>query len=434
MNAMLWIRGCREDYDGWGIPGWSWDEVEPVFKRMEDHHLADAAHGSGGPVKVTRVAHPDPVAERFVEAAAATGIERSDDLGGPELAGTGISPVTVWHGRRWSAARAYLAPAKRRKNLTVISKALVRRIVIRDGRALGVEWERRGRRGAAGSRGDVVLAAGAFGTPHLLQLSGVGDPEHLRSIGVECLADSPAVGAHLSEHPLALVNWELQPGNLGLSDATHPRYLLRWLTSGNGKLSSNIAEALAHIRSLPELRSPDFQLLFGPAFFWRHGEDEHATPAMVIAQSYWTPASRGWVRARSSDPREKPAVQLNLLAERADVGAMIRAIRRSREIAATEPLAAVVGAEIHPGEAVQSDAELEAWLRRTCEHTYHPSCTARMGAPGEGVLDAQLRVHGVAGLRVADASALPAITRANTNAPSILMGERVADFLRAHRR
>jgi choline dehydrogenase len=152
---------------------------------------------------------------------------------------------------------------------------------------------------------------------------------------------------------------------------------------------------------------------------------------MVIGQSYWTPASRGWVRARSSDPREKPAVQLNLLSERADVDAMIRAIRRWLEIAATEPLASVADAEIHPGEAVQSDAELEAWLRRTCEHTYHPSCTARMGEPGEGVLDAQLRVHGVAGLRVADASALPAIKHANTNAPSILMGERVADFLRA---
>ena len=431
MNAMLWVRGCREDYDGWGIPGWSWDEVEPFFRRMEDRHLGDAAHGRGGPVHVTRVAHPDPVAERFVEAAAATGIERSDDLSGPELAGTGISPVTVWHGRRWSAARGYLAPAKRRKNLTVIPKALVRRIVIRDGRALGVEWERRGRRG----RGRLARRHRALRgrVRHSAPAPALGSRRPASTCARSASSawpTSPAVGANLTEHPLTLVNWELQPGNLGLSDATHPRYLLRWLAGGSGKLSSNIAEALAHVRSLPELQSPDFQLLFGPAFFWRHGSEEHPTPAMVIAQSYWTPASRGWVRARSPDPREKPAVQLNLLSERADVEAIIRAIRRSREIAATEPLASVAGAEIHPGAAVQTDAELEAWIRRTCEHTYHPSCTARMGQPGEGVLDPQLRVHGVAGLRVADASALPAITRANTNAPSILMGERVAEFLR----
>lgn len=430
MNAMLWIRGCRGDYDGWGIPGWSWEEVEPFFLAMEDHHLADAAHGSGGPVHVTRMAHPDPVAERFVDAAAATGIPRSDDLSGPDLHGVGISPVTVWHGRRWSAARAYLAPARRRKNLTVLKHALACRVVIRDGRAVGVEFERRGKRTTAGARGDIVLAAGAFGTPHLLQLSGVGEAAHLREIGVDCVVDNPAVGANLAEHPMTLCNWELQPGNLGLSDATNPRYLLRWLTSGQGKLTSNIAEALAHVRSSPDLRDPDFQLVHGPAFFWQHGEGEHPTPAMVIGQSYWTPESRGWVKARSADPREKPAVQLNLLTDRRDVEAIIRAIRISREIAATAPLADVLGDEIHPGRAVETDEQLEGWIRRHCEHTYHPACSARMGDPDEGALDAQLRVRGLDGLRVADASALPVITRANTNAPAILMGERCAHFIR----
>jgi choline dehydrogenase len=434
MNAMLWIRGSREDYDGWGVPGWSWADVEPVFKRIEDHHLRDDDHGHGGPVHVTRMASPDPLTPLFVQAAVDNGIRASDDLSGPELEGAGVSPVTVWRGQRWNAARAYLRPARGRPNLEVATRALVRRIVIRDGRAVGVEYEQRSRgrtrTETATAGAEIVLSAGAFNTPHLLQLSGIGDPQHLREIGVECLVESPAVGMHLQEHPLTLVNWELNPGQLGLSDAGSLKYLLPWLLRGGGKLASNIAEALAHVRSRPELTSPDFQLLFGPAFFWQHGAVEHPRPALVIAQSYWTPRSRGHVRAVSADPRQKPAVLLNMLTEREDVEAIIRAIRLSRRIAATEPLASVIAAEIKPGSAFESDEQLEAWIRSDCEHTYHPACTARIGAPGDGVVDAELRVHGVQGLRVADASVLPTITRANTNAPAIMVGERCAEFIR----
>ncbi len=277
----------------------------------------------------------------------------------------------------------------------------------------------------------MILSAGAFNTPHLLQLSGIGPADHLRELGIDTLVDSPAVGANLSEHPATLINWELAAGQPGLSDATHPKWLLRWLIGGKGKLASNIAEALAHVRTREELEAPDFQLLFGPAFFWEHGTVEHPKPAMVIAQSYWTPASRGTVLARSRDPHELPEVRLNMLTEREDLEAMIRAIRLSREIAATAPLAEFVGEEIHPGAAVQSDGELEAWIRATAEHTYHPACTARMGEPGEGAVDAELRVHGVEGLRVADTSVLPTITRANTNAPAMMVGERCAEFIRA---
>lgn len=431
MNAMLWIRGHPLDYDGWGIEGWGWDDVRPVFERIERRSgIPGFATNADGPVHVTRARDADPLTERFVEAASAAGIPRNEDLSGPEE-GVGSSPVTVWKGRRWNAARAYLGKARKRSNLTVLTKALVKRIVFREGRAVGIEWERRGRKGAAGSRGDIVLSAGAFNTPHLLQLSGIGPASHLREIGIEPLSDSPAVGAHLTEHPLTLVNWELREGHLGLSDATHPKWLLRWLAGGRGKLSSNIAEALAHIRSEPDLEAPDFQLLFGPAFFWEHGAGEHAKPAMVIGQSLWTPKSRGTVLARSADPRQLPEVRLNMLTERDDVDALIRAIRRSREIAQTEPLASVVGAEIQPGAVAQSNAEIEAWIRATCEHTYHPSCTARMGDEGEGVVDSELKVHGVEGLRVADASVLPKITRANTNAPAIMVGERCAGFIRS---
>ena len=431
MNAMLWIRGNPLDYDGWGIDGWSWDEVRPFFERIEHrHNLPCDAPVNNGPVHVQRMSNPDPLAEKFVAAARATGIPANDDLSGPDE-GVGIAPVTVRRGRRFSAARAYLAPARGRSNLDIVTAALVHRIVVRDGRAVGIEFERRGRKQTAESSADVVICAGALNTPHLLQLSGIGPAEHLREIGLECVVDSPAVGRHLREHPLTLVNWELREGcgELGLSDAEHPKWLARWLLNGAGKLGSNIGEALAHIRSRDDLPAPDFQIIFGPVFFWKHGSEEHPVPALVMGQSYWTPKSVGTVMAASSDPRKLPEVRLNMLTERDDMDAMIRAIRLSREIAATEPLASVLGEEIHTA-ALQTDEELEAWIRSDVEHTFHPSCTARMGEPGEGALDSKLRVHGVANLRVADCSALPEVTRANTNAPAIMIGERCADFIR----
>ena len=430
MNAMLWFRGHRADYDGWGIEGWAWDDVRPVFERIERRSgIPGFATNEEGPVHVTRHRDPDPLTEKFIEAARAAGVPPSEDLSDCEE-GAGPSSVTIWKGRRWSAARAYLGSAGKRSNLTILKKALVKRVVIRDGRAVGVEWERRGRKGAAAARSDIVLSAGAFNTPHLLQLSGIGPAEHLRSIGIEPLVDSPEVGSNLQEHALTLVNWELREGNIGLSDATHPKYLVRWLAGGHGKLASNIAEAVALIRTEDSLEAPDFEILFGPAFFWEHGAGEHPKPAMVIGQSLWTPKSRGTVLARSADPKELPAVRLNMLTERADVDALIRAIRRSREIAATEPLAGLIDAEIQPGSDVQTDEELEGWIRRTSEHTYHPSCTARMGPEGEGVVDSELRVHGLESLRIADCSVLPVITRANTNAPAIMVGERCASFIR----
>lgn len=431
MNAMIWIRGHPSDYDSWGIDGWSWEECLPYFERAEHcHHLPDRAHGEHGPVHVTNNPKPDPLGELFIDAAAANDIPRNGDLSGPELEGTGVSPVTVWKGRRWSTARAYLGPAAKRPNLTVLTKALVRRIVVADGRAIGIDYERRGRRAAAAAASEVIVSAGAFNTPHLLQLSGIGSTDHLSQIGIRTLVESPGVGMNLMEHPLTLLNWELREPHRGLADAENPKYLLPWLINGSGPLSSNIPEALAHVRTLPELDAPDFQVLFAPIFFWEHGDGEHENPGMAIGLSYWTPRSRGTVKAMSNDPRQLPAVKLNLMTEREDVDAMIRAIKLARQIAATEPLAAVVGDEIHPGTSAQSDVELEAWIRRACEHTYHPSGTAKIGEPGDGVVDAELRVHGVEGLRVADTSVLPVITRANTNAPAIMVGERCADFIR----
>jgi choline dehydrogenase len=417
MNAMVWVRGTRVDYDGWQLPGWGWDDVEPVFRRIES-----------GPMHVTRVAEPDEVSRRFVAAARATGVAANDDLSGPDLDGAAISPVTVWKGRRWSTARAYLDSARRLRNFSMVTGALVRRVVIDDGAAVGVEYERRGRRRLATACREIVLSAGAFGTPQLLQLSGIGPAEHLRSAGIEPVVDSPQVGQGLTDHPATFMNWELAPGFIGLADARNPKWLLRWLIRGTGKLTSNLMEAVAHIRSAPDLAAPDFQLIHAPIYA---GIDEmdYPRPALSILQSYWTPESRGSVMVRSPDAAVPPLIQLNTLTAPNDIAAFVRAIRRTREIVATEPLASAAAQEIHPGPNVQADADLAAWARATVATTGHPACTAGMGTEPDSVLDPQLRVRGVRGLRVADTSALPRIPRANTNAPAIMVGERCADFI-----
>jgi choline dehydrogenase len=273
-----------------------------------------------------------------------------------------------------------------------------------------------------------VLSAGAYGTPQLLQLSGVGPAEHLRSVGIDPVLDSPQVGSNLTDHPATFMNWELAPGFIGLADARNPKWLLRWLIRRSGKLTSNLMEAVAHIRSTPDLPAPDFQLIHAPIYA-RIDALEHPRPALSILQSYWTPQSRGSVMVRSNDAAVPPAIQLNTLTAAADVAAFVRAIRRTREIVATEPLASAVAAEVHPGPAVDTDRELESWVRATVATTGHPACTAAMGTEPDSVLDPQLRVRGVTGLRVADASALPRIPRANTNAPAIMVGERCADFM-----
>ncbi|WP_370501098.1 GMC family oxidoreductase [Mycolicibacterium sp. jd] len=429
MNAMVWVRGSAADYDGWRVPGWCWDDVAPVFRRIESHYLGAPDHGTSGPVRVTRVAEPDEVSRRFVEAAHHSGVPTNDDIGGPELDGASISPITVWRGGRWSTARAYLDRARKMENFTVVSHALARRVVLECGRAVGVEYERRGRRHVATSSGEIVLCAGAFGTPHLLQLSGIGPAEHLRDVGIRSVVDSPLVGSNLSDHPSTYMNWELAPGFVGLADAKSPRWLLRWLFRRDGKLTSNFMEALAHVRSSPDLTEPDFQLINGPAYVWDFGRGAHPRPAAAIIQSYWAPKSRGTVLATTPDPHVPPSIRMNTLEKYDDVRAFIRAIRLTREIAATAPLSAALGRELHPGSAISSDIDLETWISATSGSTGHPAYSAAMGTGDDSVLDERLRVRGVQGLRVADASAFPRIPHANTNAAAILFGERCADFV-----
>jgi len=413
MNAMAWVKGSDLDYDGWRLPGWSWNDVAPVFARIEQ-----------GPMRIGRVPYPDELSDRFVAAARAAGVAADDDISGPVLDGAAITPATIHKGERWSAARGYL---NHQKNLTAITKAQVHRLIIRNGRAAGVEYRRRGRMHQAFADREVVVSAGALGTPKLLQLSGVGPADHLRSVGIAALVDSPRVGRGLTDHPHAWTTWSLAPGFVGLSDMTNPKWLLQWVLHRRGKLANSGVEALAHIRSAADLPACDFQLMVVPADATVDASSLKLQPRLSVGHSYWTPRSRGSVLIRSSDPGAPPAVRLNLLSEREDVDALIRAVEFSRAIMATEPMASAVERELLPG----ADADIEAHIRDTTITTFHPACSVAMGGEADSPLDDRLRVRGVDNLRVADASALPRIPRANLNAPSIMIGERCADFLLA---
>jgi choline dehydrogenase len=274
---------------------------------------------------------------------------------------------------------------------------------------------------------EVIVSAGAYGSPQLLMLSGVGPAEHLREHGIEVVADHGNVGRHLQEHPMAFVNWRV--GGDTLDDAAEPKHLLPWLLRGKGKLSSNIGEGVVHWRSDPSLPAPDFQLAQAPVYFWEHGFRKTGAPAFTIGLAYLGPQSRGAVTLRSADPADHPRVLNNALTSDGEVDAMLRAIELAREIASTDPLRRMLGEELNPSADIRSREQLVDWLRATCEHEYHPSCTCRIGSPEEGVVDPELRVHGVEGLRVADASVQPRIVSANTEAVTLMVAERCADLV-----
>jgi choline dehydrogenase len=428
MNAMFYVRGHRSDFDRWvedfGATGWGYDEVLPLFKRSEhNEEIRNEFHGATGELNVTRKRWLSRYWQPFVEAAGAAGIGRVDDYNGAVMEGASLLQITTRKGRRHSAAEAFLKPVRKRENLTVQTGAHVRRIVIENARAVGVEHakgtERAGR--------EVILAAGAYGSPQLLMLSGVGPPDQLREHGLEVVVDNLSVGRHLQEHPMAFVNWRVSGDTL--DDAADPKYLAPWLLRGKGKLSSNIAEGVVHWRSDPSLPAPDFQVVQAPVYFWEHGFRKTGAPAITIGASYLGAQSRGAVTLRSSDPTDHPRILNNALTSDGEVEAMLRALQLIREIAAQPPLGDMLEEELNPGADIRTPDDLERWLRATCEHEYHPSCTCRIGSPEDGVVDAELRVHGVEGLRVADASVQPRIVSANTHAVTIMIAERCSDLV-----
>ncbi len=435
MNAMLYVRGRPLDYDLWerqGARGWSWDDVLPYFLRSEDNARgASQFHGAGGPLRVSEQRSPRPINRRFIEASEAAGIPRSPDYNGPEQDGVATFQVTQHGGKRWSAADGYLRPVRDRPNLTMRTGAQVRRVELEGDRAVGVRLAGRfGREQVLRAEREVILSAGAIQSPQLLMLSGVGPAADLRAAGVEARHDLPGVGRNLQDHPFITVLFSVSD-NQTLYGADKPKNLAEWALRRTGPLTSSVAEVVAFVRTRSGLPAADVQFHMGAAYYEDHGAEEYDGHAMVIAPVLVSPQARGQVWLRSSDPAAKPRIMTNTLAEPDDVSSLVAGMEMAREIASQAPLREIVTSEMKPGVGVTDQADLEADLRRRLMLIYHPVGTCRMSDEGEdAVVDSELRVHGVDGLRVVDASVMPVIPGGNTNAPTIMVAERGADLIR----
>jgi choline dehydrogenase len=433
INAMIYIRGARADYDEWaeltGDQSWSYDHVLPLFRRMEDNARgADRFHGVGGPLRVEDLRSPHPWTRAVVQSAVAAGYPRNDDFNGETQEGVGQYQVTQKRGRRWSSAAAYLHPAERRPNLTVRTGALTTRVLVEDGRATGVEYRAGGRVHTVRAAREVVLSGGAINSPQLLMLSGIGPADHLREVGVDVVHDLPGVGGGLQDHPLVPMVYDVRSGR-SLRLAETPLNMARWKAAGRGPLTSNLAEAGLFTRSSPELAEPDLQYHFLPVKFWKQAEidpDVEAFSTLVVLVHVH---SRGSVRLRSADPSWAPVIDAGYLTDERDLEALVTGVEKARDIAAVGPLASVLAGEWSPGDAVQGRDALRASVRDTLESLYHPVSSCRMGTDDQAVVDPQLRVRGIEGLRVADASVMPTLVRGNTNAPTMMIAERAADLI-----
>ena len=433
MNAMLYVRGRPLDYDLWeaeGATGWGWESVRPYFLRAEDNERgASEHHAVGGPLHVCDERSPRPLTREFLAAAETAGIPYVDDYNGPEQDGCSLVQVTQRNGARLSTRDAYLLPVVGRPNLDVVTGALVERVELEGDRATGVRYrDRRGREQVVRAERETVLSAGAIGTPQLLMLSGIGPADHLREVGVGVALDQPEVGRNLQDHPYITCVWDV-PGGGSLRDAEHPRFLLEWLLRRSGPLTSTVAEAFAFVRTRRGLPAPDVQFHFAPAYFVDNGFAEYDGDAITMGPVLITPKSRGHVRLRSADPAAKPRILTNTLADPDDMRSLVAGVHLAREIARSGPFASSIGRELYPGDGVQTDEDVAEDIRRRVDLLYHPSGTARMGGD-DAVLDPELRVRGIDGLRVADASVFPVIPGGNTNAPTIMVGERAADLIR----
>jgi choline dehydrogenase len=440
INAMIYIRGSRYDYNTWrdeyGCEGWGYSDLLPYFLRAEGNSRgASAYHGASGPLSVTDPRYKSPLATAFVESATRAGLPANDDFNGARQDGAGFYQVTQRRGRRWSAADAYLHPAAGRPNLTIQTDALVTGIAMAGGRAVGVHYLRRGEAETANAEGEVILAAGAIGSPQLLMLSGIGPAEHLRSHEIAVLADSPGVGANLSDHPVVTAMWHT-PKARGLWEQAGRRNLARWQLLHSGPLTTNIAESGGFSRSDPALPAPDIQWHALPGPFQNGGLTDPSVRALSLLVALVAVRSRGQVRLASSDPRHKPVIDPAYLSDGADIEPLVAGIQMAREFASARPMSKICRSELAPGDDARSDAEIRDFIRRDLTTSYHPAGTCAMGGDSRlaasrltSVVDTELRVRGVEGLRVVDASVMPAVPRGNTNAPTIAIAERAADLI-----
>jgi choline dehydrogenase len=426
INAMIYIRGNRADYDGWsdaGCTGWSYDDVLPYFKRGEDNERGeDAYHATGGPTRVSDSRSMHRLVDTMLEAARQAGHEHNPDFNGARQEGVGRFQLTQRDGLRCSTADAYLHPAAERPNLKVITGAMALRILFEGTRAVGVEVSRNGRVEQIRAEREVILAAGAYQSPVLLMLSGIGPEDQLAPFGIE-IREALPVGEELQDHCMAQLNYLTDEPSLFM--ATTPENIALLESEGRGPLTSNIPEAAGFFRAREGVQAPDVEFHFAPSMFFDEGLSAPADSGYCFGPVVIHPTSRGRVTLRAPLPDSKPRVLCNFLTTEEDRESMLAGIRMALEIARQEPLRAVERAPFSVPES-DSEEDLLAFVRRAAQSVYHPTSTCAMGS----VVDPELRVYGFEGLRVVDASVMPRITRGNTNAPTIMIAERAADLIR----
>ena len=440
INGMVYIRGQAQDYDHWaqlGNRGWSWDDVLPVFKRMERYDGgSDDYHGRTGPLRVTDTPRNKvPLLEKMIAAGEKIGLPFNPDLNGASQEGIGMSQVTIARGRRQSTAYCYLDPARSRSNLVIRQGALARTLILEGKRCVGVRYAVGDREHEARASREVVVSSGSINSPKLLELSGIGRGELLRERGIAPVHELRGVGENLRDHYSPRVKFAIATPNATFNDNARgwrlAREALKYALWGEGFLAMTSVPIRLYFRTRPGLETPDATVSILPFLYERVGHERRISKRRGITMNVnvLRSESTGSVHVKSADPAEPPAIRFNFLSARADREGVVAAIRKGRELMATPPMREIVSEEIAPGPLVQSDDELLDWVRHNAETTYHPVGTCRMGTDPQAVVDPELRVHGIAGLRIADASIMPTLTSGNTNAPCIMIGEKCAQMM-----
>ena len=440
INGLVFVRGQRLDYDTWaqlGNRGWGYDDVLPIFRRLEHFEKGtDEWRSRGGPLRVSEVPDESPLYDALFRAGAEAGLPRNPDYNAASQDGICKTQATISRGRRMSAAHCYLRPARGRKNLEVMTGALATGLVIDARRCLGVRYLRNGREEEARAEREVVLCGGSINSPQLLELSGIGRPEVLREHGIEVVHVLPGVGENLIDHMAPRVVWRLQPRGATYNERASGLGLvwqaLRYAVTGGGFPSLPSAPVLAFLRSREGLEAPDLQVHFVP-YAIRGPTDRRllSVPGMTCVIYALRPESRGSIHIRSRDPVEAPAIRFNFLSDGLDRQVLVDGVRWARRLMATSAMDHFRDAEMKPGPAVETDDEIVEWIRATAETAFHPVGTCRMGRDPMAVVDEELRVHGIEGLRIADGSVMPTLVSGNTNAACIMIGEKASEMVLA---